>query len=261
MMPPLTLPMRLVCWLVLVCLIAPSLVVIPMSFSPSVYMEMPTNGLSLQWFHEYFTDPQWQKATWRSLRIATAVTILSTTMATLAVMALGHVTARLRQVALLLFISPMIIPVIAFSVATYSIYARLGLIGTDFGLIVAHTILAIPFPFLTVSASYAQYDQTLSKAAASSGAPPLKTFFLVTMPLIRPGILAGALFAFLTSFDEVVVAMFIGGVDSTLPKLMFDHIRFELSPVLAAVATLLITITSLFLLIGRAGAVSTYERA
>jgi ABC-type spermidine/putrescine transport system permease subunit II len=253
--------MRVFCWCVLVCLVAPSLVVIPMSFSPSVYMEMPTNGLSWQWFHEFFSDPQWQKATWRSVRIAAAVMIISTSIATMAVIALARLTVRVRQAALALMISPMIIPVIAFSIAIYGVYAKLGLIGTDVGLIIAHTILAIPFPFLTVSASYAQYDKTLTKAAASSGAPPLKIFFLVTLPLIRPGILAGALFAFLTSFDEVVIAMFIGGVDSTLPKMMFDHIRFELSPVLAAIATLLILITSLFLLFGRAGAVSTYERA
>lgn len=260
-MTPLSWPMRALCWLVLACLVAPSLVVIPMSFSQSVYMEMPTDGLSLQWFREFFTDPQWQKATWRSLRVAAAVTILATTMGTIAVLTLARLTASMRQFALSLIISPMIVPIIAYSIAIYGVYAKLGLIGTDFGLIVAHTILAMPFPFLTVSASYAQYDQALSKAAASSGAPPLKTFFLVTLPLIRPGILAGALFAFLTSFDEVVVAMFIGGVDSTLPKMMFDHVRFELSPVLAAIATLLILITSLFLLVGRAGAVNAYERA
>lgn len=259
-MSPLSWPMRLLCWCVLGCLIAPSLVVMPMAFSNSVYMEMPTNGLSFQWFHEFFTDPQWQKATWRSLRIATAVTVIATAMATVAVVTLGRLTAATRQVALSLIISPMIIPIIAYSIAIYGVYAKLGLIGTDLGLIVAHTILAVPFPFLTVSASYAQYDQALSKAAASSGAPPLKAFFLITLPLIRPGILAGALFAFLTSFDEVVVAMFIGGVDSTLPKMMFDHVRFELSPVLAAIATLLILITSLCLLMGRAGAVSAYER-
>lgn len=260
-MTPLSWPMRLFCWCILGCLIAPSLIIIPMAFSNSVYMEMPTNGLSFQWFHEFFADPQWQKATWRSLRIGAAVMTISTSMATVAVIALGRLTAATRQIASSLIISPMIIPVIAYSIAIYGVYAKLGLIGTDLGLIVAHTILAIPFPFLTVSASYAQYDQALSKAAASSGATPLKAFFLITLPQIRPGILAGALFAFLTSFDEVVVTMFIGGVDSTLPKMMFDHIRFELSPVLAAIATLLILITSLFLLMGRTGAISAYERA
>jgi ABC-type spermidine/putrescine transport system permease subunit II len=260
-MTPLSWPMRLVCWLVLACLAAPSLVVIPMAFSDSVYMDFPSSGLSLQWFQQFFTDPQWQRATWRSLRIALAVTFVATSMATMAVLSLAKLKGPARRVAFSLIISPMIIPVIAYSIAIYGIYSKLGLIGTDIGLIVAHTVLAIPFPFLTIAASYANYDRTLSKAAASSGAPPYKSFFLITLPMIRPGIVAGALFAFLTSFDEVIVAIFIGGVQSTLPKMMFDSIRFELSPVLAAIATLLILITSLFLLIGRVGAVDTYERA
>jgi putative spermidine/putrescine transport system permease protein len=259
-MPPLSLPMRTFCWVVLGLLVAPSLLVIPMAFSSTTYVTFPMSGVSFRWFYQFFSDPQWREASWRSVRIACTVMVTATTIATALVLFLSRITPTIRQFALALIISPMIIPIIAYSVAVYGVFAKLGLIGTDLALIIAHTILAVPIPFLTISASYAHYDQTLSKAAASSGAPPYKTFFLITLPVIRPGIVAGALFAFLTSFDEVVVAMFISGVQSTLPKMMFDVIRFQLSPVLAVVATLLILLTSLFLLIGRAGAADVYER-
>ena len=259
-MTPLNGPMRAVCWLILAFLVTPSLIVIPMAFSDSAFLTFPPTSLSLRWFERFFFDPQWQQATLRSLRVAVAVTILATTIATVAVLLVARLRSTTRQIALALIISPMIIPIIAYSVAIYGTYARFGLIGTDAGLIIAHTILAVPFPVLTVSASYALYDRTLNKAAASSGAPPYKTFFLITLPLIRPGIVAGALFAFLVSFDEVVVAMFIGGVESTLPKMMFDHIRFELSPILAAIATLLILVTSVVLLMGRRSAGNAYEQ-
>lgn len=146
------------------------------------------------------------------------------------------------------FVAPMALPVIVYAVSVYGLYVRIGLIGTDLGLILAHTILALPFPFLTVSAAVATMDQSLSRAAASCGATPLKIFWWVTLPIIKPGVAAGALFAFLTSFDEVVVAMFIGGIEATLPKRMLDDIRYELSPVLAAIATLLTCVTAFVIL-------------
>jgi putative spermidine/putrescine transport system permease protein len=139
------------------------------------------------------------------------------------------------------------LPVIIYAIAVYALCSRLHLIGSDAALILAHSVLAIPFVFLSVSASLARYDDTLDRAAASSGANAWRTFWLVRYPLIRPGMLAGALFAFITSFDEVVVALFVGGLDATLPMQMFNEMRWNLSPVVAAIAAMLIALTSVAL--------------
>jgi ABC-type spermidine/putrescine transport system permease subunit II len=143
----------------------------------------------------------------------------------------------------------MALPVIVYAVSVYGLYAKVGLIGSDVGLITAHTILALPYPFLTVSAAIVTMDRSLPMAAASCGASPIKAFWCVIFPIIRPSVAAGALFAFLTSFDEVVVAMFIGGIDATLPKRMLDDIRYELSPVLAAIAAVLTCLTAILIFV------------
>lgn len=238
----------LFCAGVFLFLIAPSLVVIPMGFSSASFLQFPPPGFSLQWFREYFSDERWLAATWRSLRIAAAVMVAASVAGTMAALALTRRRGVLKKILNLVIISPMILPVIVYALAIYGLYAWLQLVGTDLGLIIAHTILAIPFVFLTVTATLYRYDVSLSRAAASSGANAWRTFWLITLPLIRPGIIAGTLFAFITSFDEIVVAVFISGVESTLPKMMFDQLRFELKPVLAAIATLLIGVTTVILL-------------
>jgi putative spermidine/putrescine transport system permease protein len=237
------------CACVFIFLMAPSLIVIPMAFSSSAFLGFPPPGFSLQWFQEYFSDPQWQSATWRSLRVALAVTVLATAVGTM--LALGAARRRgwSRTALNALIVSPMVLPVIVYAVAIYGLYTRLRLMGTDLGLILAHTILAVPLVFLTVGATLSRHDVSLAQAAASCGANGWRTFWLVTLPLIRPGVVAGALFAFITSFDEVVVSVFIGGLESTLPKKMFDDIRWDIKPVVAAIATLLIGVTALVLLL------------
>ncbi len=237
------------CGVVFLFLMAPSLVVIPMSFSASSFLKFPPEGLSLQWFGEYFGDERWLAATWRSFRIAGLAMVGATVVGTMAALALTRRRGVMEKALNVVIISPMMLPVIVYALAIYSLYARLQLVGTDIGLIIAHTVLAVPFVFLTVTATLYRYDISLSRAAASSGANSWQTFWLVMLPLIKPGVFAGALFAFIASFDEIVVALFISGLDSTLPKKMFDEIRFELKPVLAAIATLLIGVTTLVLLV------------
>lgn len=248
-MPIAPLTVRIAGVLVVVFLLAPILIVIPMSFNGSRFLAFPPPELSVRWYVEFFSDPQWLRAATRSLWVATIVALLSTVAGTAAAGLVDRMPVRLRVVAYVLFSAPIILPVIVYAVGIYSTFSYMRIIGSDLSLIIAHSMIAMPFPFLTVTAAYAQYDRTLDKAAGSSGASPWKTYTQVTFPQIRPAVIAGALFAFLSSFDEVVVAMFLGGARSTLPKLMFDDMRYGLSPVIAAIATLLIVLTSVGLLI------------
>ena len=239
----------LVCGFVFLVLIAPSLVVIAMSFGSSPFLKFPPEGFSLQWFERFLADERWLAAAWRSLRIAVVVTVAATVVGTMAALASAGLRGWLRKALNVFLILPLILPVIVYALAVYALYSRLRMVGTDAGLIIAQTVLAVPFVYLTVTAALSRYDASLSHAAASSGANRLEIFWFVMLPIIKPGIIAGALFAFLVSFDEIVVANFVSGLESTLPKKMFDHIRFELNPVLAAIATLLIAVTTIFLLV------------
>lgn len=259
-MPPLARGLSILAWTTLAFLLLPSLVIVPTAFSDSVFLSFPPEGFSFRWFSAFFSSTDWLESTTRSVRIGIAVSVVATAVATVSVLALMKCGALTNKIVRVCFIAPMALPVIVYAVSVYGLYVRIGLIGTDLGLIMAHTILALPFPFLTVSAAVATMDQSLPRAAASCGATPLKTFWWVTLPIIKPGLAAGALFAFLTSFDEVVVAMFIGGVDATLPKRMLDDIRYELSPVLAAIATLLTCITALIVLSTNKRRLPTHSR-
>jgi ABC-type spermidine/putrescine transport system permease subunit II len=237
------------CGCVFTFLVAPCLIVAPMAFSSSAFLGFPPPGFSLQWFREYFSDPQWQGATWRSLRVALVVMVVATAVGTMLALGLSRCRGWTRTALNALIVSPMVLPVIIYAVAIYGLYTQLRLMGTDLGLILAHAVLAVPLVFLTVGATLSRHDVSMAQAAASCGANGWRTFWLVTLPLIKPGVVAGALFAFITSFDEVVVAVFIGGLESTLPKKMFDDIRWDIKPVVAAIATLLIGVTVLVLLL------------
>ena len=208
----------LLCGFVFLLLIAPSLVVIAMSFGSSAFLKFPPEGFSLQWFDRYFADERWLAATWRSLRIAGVVTLAATVIGTMAALASAGLRGWLRKALNVLLILPMILPVIVYALAVYALYSRLRVVGTDAGLIIAHTVLAVPFVYLTVMAALSRYDASLSQAAASSGANRLQIFWFIMLPIIKPGIIAGALFAFITSFDEVVVANFVSGFGSYAAK-------------------------------------------
>ena len=230
--------------LVLAFLIAPILIIVPLSFSSGSFLFYPLPGLSLRWYHDFFASPFWLPSVWNSLIVGVSATLLATTLGTLA--ALGIWRARFPGQALLLalLISPMVVPVIIVAVGVYFAFAPLGLNDGYAGLILAHTTLAVPFVVVTVLATLAGFDRTLLRASASLGAPPLTTFRRVTLPLILPGVLSGAVFAFAASFDEVVVALLIAGPGQrTLPRQMFAGINDNISLTIAAAATMLIALS------------------
>jgi putative spermidine/putrescine transport system permease protein len=229
----------------LIFLIAPSLIVIPMSFSAGETLSFPPPGYSLRWYENFFTQPEWQSAARNSVIVAVLTTIVATILGTGVSIALMRGSVPARNLATSLFLTPMIVPAIVTAVAVYGLYVRFRLVGTIQGLVLAHTVLALPFVMINVSAVLQGMDIRLEHAARSLGATPVRTFFLVTLPLIRPCILAGALFAFITSFDELVVALFISGDRAaTLPVQIWSGLRFEINPTVAAVSTLLIVLST-----------------
>jgi putative spermidine/putrescine transport system permease protein len=221
-------------------LIAPMAIIVPMSFSSAISFEFPPPGYWLGYYTDYFHNPSWLNATANSFLIAFGSMILTMLVALPA--AFGFVRYRFhgKGVMNLVMMLPLIVPGVVSALGYYSFLSRAHLVGTHFGMIVAHSVLSIPVAFLVVCASLKGFDRNLERAAMSAGAGPLRTFLWVTLPVLRPGILVGALFAFLHSFNEAVVAIFIGGRDAvTLPKKMFESIRLESDPVIAVVSTLL----------------------
>ena len=237
-----------VCVLVLAFLILPILIIVPLSFSSGTFLTFPLPGLSLRWYQEFFTSAPWQLSLRNSLIVASATTTLATVLGTLA--ALGLTRARLPGQTLLmgLIVSPMVVPLVIVAVGVYFAYAPFGLTSSLVGLTLAHTALAAPFVVITVSATLQGFDPNQARAGASLGASPVVVFRRIILPLILPGVISGALFAFVTSFDEVVVALFVTGpAERTLPRQMFNGIRENISPVIAAAATFVILISVLLL--------------
>jgi len=232
---------RLVCGAVLLFLIAPILVIIPLSFNSVPFFSYPMPGLSLRWYAEFFLTSRWQGALQNSIFVAVSVTLLSTTLGTVAALCLSRPNFPWRAAVMGLLISPLIVPLVITAVALYFFYADVGLLNTFMGVILAHTSIATPFVVITVTATLKGFDHSLTRAAAGLGAPPISVFFKVTLPLILPGMISGALFAFGTSFDELVLVLFVGSVEQrTLPKVMFSGIREEISPTIIAAATILV---------------------
>jgi putative spermidine/putrescine transport system permease protein len=239
---------RAICALVLLFLIAPIVVIVPLSFNAEPYFTYPMPGLSLRWYEDFFFSDRWQIALKNSVIIAVSVTIISTSLGTLAAVGLSRARFPLRPAVMAVLISPMVVPVAITAAGVYFFYAVVGLTNSYTGVILAHTALATPFVVITVTATLIGFDQTLARAAASLGASPLRVFFKVVLPLILPGVISGALFAFVTSWDEVVVLLFIAGPEQrTLPKQMFSGIREQISPTITAAATLLILFSIIML--------------
>ncbi len=229
---------------ILIFLALPLAVVIPISFSAAKYLTFPPPGWSTQWYERYFGSREWMSATLRSVEVAVLTTAAATAVGTAAALALRR-SFRGKSLVSLIIVAPMVVPVIIVAIGIYGLYARLQMVGTLHGLVLAHTVLALPFVVVVVAATLRGFDETLELAAQNLGANRWQTFRLVTLPLIRPGIVSGALLAFITSFDEVVVAIFVSGARApTLPKQMWDGIRTEIDPTVAAVSTLLIVVTT-----------------
>jgi len=240
---------RGLCGLILLFLILPVLVIIPLSFNSDSFLMYPMSGVSLRWYEDFMTSPAWRQALTNSLIISPAATVLASILGTLAAIGLTRVDFPGKALVTAILISPMVVPVVIVGVATYLAFAPIGLASTYTGLILVHAVLGVPFVVTTVSATLQGFDHNMVRAAASLGANPVYTFFRVTFPLVAPGIISGALFAFATSFDEVVVTLFLASPEqSTLPRQMFAGIRENISPTIAAVATILTVLSTLMLL-------------
>lgn len=232
---------RLICGAILLFLIAPILAIIPLSFNSVPFFTYPMPALSLRWYEEFFLTDRWQGALQNSIFVAVLVTLLSTALGTLAALGLSRPNFPWRTPVMGLLISPIIAPTVITALAVYFFYADVGLLNTYTGLVLAHTTLATPFVVITVTATLIGFDHSLTRAAAGLGAPPITVFFKVILPLILPGIISGSLFAFITSFDEVVIALFVASAQQrTLPMAMFSGIREQISPTITAAATVLI---------------------
>ena len=246
---------RVICAAIFVFLIGPIFVIIPLSFNELPYftftpemLSLDPAGYSTRWYREFFTEDSWQRAVRNSLVIAVFATLISTVLGTLAALGLSRSEMPFKTAFMALLISPMIVPLIISATGMYFFYALIGLSSTHLGVILAHAALGTPFVLITVTATLAGFDHSLPRVAASLGANPVQTFFKVTMPLILPGAVSGALFAFITSFDEVVVVLFVGSVEQrTIPWKMFSGIREEIRPTILAVATLLVCVSILLL--------------
>ncbi len=245
------------CGLVLLFLISPILVVIPISFNDTSFLTFPRENWSLRWYDEFFGSERWSSAVKNSVIIAFFSTILATSLGTLAALGLSRPNFPARAAVMAVLITPMIVPVVITAAALYFFYAN-PLLFTDeptfilnnsyLGVILAHTLLATPFVVITVTATLTGFDQSLIRAGANLGATPATVFRRVILPLIAPGVISGALFAFVTSWDEVVVVLFIGGTEQrTLPRQMFSGIREMISPTITAAATVLISVAVVML--------------
>jgi len=237
------------CVAVLAFLLAPILVVIPLSFSDSSFLAYPIPGWSLKWYRNLFESSEWARAARNSFIVAPAATVLATVLGTLAAVGLSRTDFAFKGLLMSVLISPMVVPIVVVGVATYLYFAPIGLADSYLGLIVVHAALGAPFVLTTVLATLAGFNHNLVRASLSLGETPFNTFMRITLPVIAPGVISGALFAFATSFDEVVVTLFLAGPDQvTLPRQMFTGIRENISPTIAAVATLLIVFTTSLLL-------------
>jgi len=262
-LPPYTTPLerlwhyifRIICGAVFFFLIFPIVVIIPLSFNSVPFftfteemLSFDPAGYSLRWYRDFFTNLNWQGAVNNSLIIALFSTLLATVLGTLAALGLSRRHVPLRTTLMAILISPMIVPLIISACGMFFFYSRVNLQGTFIGVILAHAALGTPFVVITVTATLVGFDHSLTRAAISLGASPARAFFKIIVPLILPGVISGALFAFITSFDEVVVILFVGSYEQrTIPWQMFSGIREQISPTILAVATLLVVVSILLL--------------
>jgi putative spermidine/putrescine transport system permease protein len=241
--------LRALCVAVLAFLLLPIVVIVPLSFSDSSFLVYPIPAFSLKWYQNLFGSAEWARAAKNSFLIAPAATLVATSLGTLAAVGLARTSFPFKGLLMSLLIAPMVVPIVVVGVSTYLFFAPLGLADSYTALIIVHAALGAPFVLTTVLATLQGFDQNLVRASLGLGESPLRTFFRVTLPVIAPGVISGALFAFATSFDEVVVVLFLAGPEQlTLPRQMFNGIRENISPTIAAVATLLILFTTALLL-------------
>ena len=243
------------CGFVFLFLIAPILVIIPLSFNAEPYftftegmISMESDAYSTRWYADIAKNPQWAFSAVNSIIVAVCSTLLATFLGTLAALGLSQSHMPYKSAVMGVLISPMIVPLIISAAGMFFFYSNIGLAQTLPGLILAHAVLGTPFVVITVTATLTGFDDSLTRASQSLGADSRKTFFKVQMPLILPGVISGALFAFITSFDEVVIVFFLAGFEQrTIPRQMWAGIREQISPTILAVATILVLVSILLL--------------
>src|SRR5690554_403401 len=238
-------------WAVLFFLILPILVIIPLSFNAEPFfsftpgmLRLDPDAYSLRWYERIFTTGNWLLAIKNSFLIGLAATVIATVLGTMAAVGLASEAMPLRRLVTALLLSPMIVPLIIVAAGMFFFYTRFNLVATYTGLIIAHAALGVPFVIITVTATLSGFDRSLYNAAVGMGASPVRAFWQIVVPLIRPGVISGGLFAFVTSFDEVVVVLFLAGpLQRTIPRQMFSGLREQINPSILAVATLLILVS------------------
>ena len=229
----------------MVLLVTPTLIVVPMSFSDSQYLEFPPETWSTRWYDNYFGSSEWMQATRTSFKAAFLTMLVATPIGVLAAYGLDCSKVRFIRAAFVLMITPMMVPVVLVAIGAFYAYVQLKILYTMTGLVLAHTVLALPLVVIVTGSALKSYDMSQEEAARSLGAPRWKAFLTVTLPQIRFAVVTSALLAFLTSFDEVVVAMFVSGGDNpTLTRNMFNALRDQIDPTIASISTIMILVTT-----------------
>lgn len=247
--------LRVFAFVVLLFLMMPILVMMPLSFNAQPFftftegmLSLDPDAYSLRWYQEIVDDQKWRLAIWNSFVVGIAAALIATTLGTLAAVGLASPWMPYKRIITALLLSPMIVPLIIIAAGMFFFYTQFNLVGTYTGLIIAHAALGVPFVIITVTATLSGFDRTLFVAGLSLGASPVRAFWDVVIPLIRPGVISGGLFAFVTSFDEVVLVLFLAGPEQrTIPRQMFSGLREQINPTILAVATLLVVLSAALL--------------
>jgi len=236
--------------LIMIFLVIPTLIVIPMSFSASQYLEFPPREWSLRWYEFYFNSASWMQATGTSFKAAFLTMLLTTPIGVAAAYGLYVSKHKAGQLIFLILISPMMIPIILIAIGVFYVYVQIKLVNTIPGLVIAHTVHALPVVLIIVSAALKSFDMNLEMAARNLGASRFRAFMTVTLPQIKFAVITAALLSFLSSFDEVIIAMFVsGGENSTLTRNMFNALRDQIDPTIASISTIMVLVSSTLLIV------------
>lgn len=231
--------------IIMFLLVIPTVIVIPMSFSESQYLEFPPREWSLRWYQEYLNTPRWVNATITSFKVATLTMLVATPFGTMAAYGLFVSGGRMSKMLFFTLMTPMVVPVILIAIGTFYVFGRIGLVNSIFGLVMAHTVLSVPIVMIIVTSALRTYDLNQERVAQSLGSTRIRAFFEITLPQLKFSIVTAALLAFLTSFDEVIISIFLsGGGNSTLTKQMFSALRDYIDPTIAAISTLMILLST-----------------
>ncbi len=235
---------------IMLLLVVPTFIVVPMSFSGSQYLEFPPTNWSMRWYNEYLESSKWMRATVTSIQVGVFTMLVATPIGTMAAYALFVSGHRAAKALFVFLITPMIVPVILIAIGAFYAFGRTGFNNTIAGLVMAHTVLAAPLVMIIITAALRSYDLNQERVARSLGATRLKAFFVITLPQIKFSVVTAALLSFLTSFDEVIIAIFVsGGVNATLTKQMFSSLRDFIDPTIAAISTILVLVSTILLLV------------